>query len=121
MATKTIRNILRPCDLKARGIATNYAQLRVLIDQHGFPPGQMMSPQGRFWFEDEVASWLNSRPAYDDTTRPPLRGGAAKRAGRTVDPRQIDLEEAIAAKAALVDDLSSSGGQHDEKGMVAEG
>ena len=64
MATKTLRNILRFCDLKARGIVSNYAQLKVLIDRHGFPPGHMLSPNRRFWYEDEVAAWLSSRPVY---------------------------------------------------------
>ena len=83
----TLRSIVRFCDLKARGIVTSYAQLKVLVDRHGFPPGQLMSKKGRFWFEDQVAAFLNSRPMYDATTRPPLIGGAKMRAeGRPVAP-----------------------------------
>jgi hypothetical protein len=38
---------LRFSDLKSRGIAASWPQLRRLIKKYGFPPGRMLSPNIR--------------------------------------------------------------------------
>jgi hypothetical protein len=54
---------LRFPDLKARGIVNNWAQLKNLVGQYGFPAGQLLSPNVRAWRADRVQAWLDSRPA----------------------------------------------------------
>ncbi len=49
-------------DLHAAGIVTNWQQLNNLIDEYGFPPGQLLSPNTRVWAVHDVEAWLASRP-----------------------------------------------------------
>jgi predicted DNA-binding transcriptional regulator AlpA len=66
--------LLRFRDLQARGIATSWTQLKRLIQEYGFPPGRMLSPNVRVWDEEEeVDPWLASRPVEGPEPR-----GAAK-------------------------------------------
>jgi hypothetical protein len=83
---KTLRPILRFADLKRRGIATNWSTLKRLIDRSGFPKGFLLTEHMRCWFEADVATWLESRPGYD---QPKLIGGAKMRvAGETLKSRK---------------------------------
>ena len=72
-----MRTILRFRDLRDRGIIKNWPTLRRAIDNRGFPPGFMLSPRQRCWFEDEVEAWLEARPVAVKLNAP-LKG-AAKR------------------------------------------
>ena len=54
--------LLRFRDIKGQGIADSWPQLKNLIDNYGFPPGRLTSPQIRTWTEDEIAEWYASRP-----------------------------------------------------------
>ena len=60
----------------------------------------MLGPNTCAWPEQEIKEWLASRP-HATTRKPKTEGAAATITAkpRKVDPRQIDLEEAIAAKA----------------------
>jgi hypothetical protein len=53
---------LRYRDLLALGIVTNRVTLQSWIRDLGFPCGQLTGPNLRTWGEDEVQSWLDSRP-----------------------------------------------------------
>jgi predicted DNA-binding transcriptional regulator AlpA len=58
-----MKPLIRFDDLKARNIVNNRQTLQNWIRNEGFPPGKMLGPNTRAWTEDEVAAWLNSRPA----------------------------------------------------------
>ena len=81
--------LLRFADLEERGIATSRAQLKNLIEKCEFPAGFMLAPNSRAWFEDEIASWLDTRPIAG----PPPRGAAKAGKGR---PRKA-ASEAVAS------------------------
>jgi hypothetical protein len=49
-------------DLKERGIVATWPTLLDWIARRGFPPGRMLGPNTRAWFESEVYDWLASRP-----------------------------------------------------------
>lgn len=53
---------LRFRDLKARGIVNNRVTLRNWQKKYSFPIGQATGPNTRTWGEDEVQSWLETRP-----------------------------------------------------------
>jgi predicted DNA-binding transcriptional regulator AlpA len=55
--------LLRFADLKDRRIVNNRQTLENWIRREGFPPGRKLGPNTRVWTEDEVAAWLNNRPA----------------------------------------------------------
>lgn len=80
--------LLRFVDLRERGIARSWAQIRNL-QRRGFPLGRMLSPNTRVWTEDEVDVWLASRPVEG----PAPRGAAKGRRGR---PRKITAAETAA-------------------------
>ena len=58
----------RFADLQAAKIVSSWMQLRRLIDEQGFPPGRLLSPNVRVFSVSEVKRWLASRPVADDTT-----------------------------------------------------
>jgi hypothetical protein len=60
--TSRIPRQLRFNDLKELGIVGSWAQLRRLIDLHGFPAGRLMGPNTRTFDEPEVADWVATRP-----------------------------------------------------------
>jgi hypothetical protein len=64
---------LRFKDLKELGIVNNWPQLGNLVDNEGFPPGRLLSPNVRAWNEDQILAWLESRPVG---MVKPLRGAA---------------------------------------------
>ena len=41
-------------DLKARGLVNSRAQLKLMVELYGFPPGKMLTPNARVWVADEV-------------------------------------------------------------------
>jgi hypothetical protein len=53
---------VRFCDLRAAGIVDNWQQLCRLIEDYGFPCGQLLSPNVRARNRDEVRKWLDARP-----------------------------------------------------------
>ena len=65
--------LVRFHDLRERGVVDSWAQLRRLIDHHGFPQGRMLSPNQRTWTEEEIDAWYKSRPVEGPEPR-----GAAK-------------------------------------------
>jgi predicted DNA-binding transcriptional regulator AlpA len=56
------KNLLRYRDLVARKIITNRMTLKRWIDGQGFPPGFILGPNTRAWFEEEIDAWVASRP-----------------------------------------------------------
>jgi predicted DNA-binding transcriptional regulator AlpA len=86
MAEPTVQRRIRFRDLKARGISDSYAQLDRQIKLYSFPPGRMLSPNIRSWTEQEVATWIETRPS-DRKTMPPT----ARRPGR---PRKHEAKQA---------------------------
>jgi hypothetical protein len=67
---------LRFADLKVRGIARSWAQLKRMQELYGFPKGKLTTPNCRHWDEEEeVNPWLESRPVDGN----PLRGAAKAR------------------------------------------
>jgi predicted DNA-binding transcriptional regulator AlpA len=73
-----IPKVYRYPDLKEAGIANSWAQLRRMIDRHGFPPGRMLSSNVRAWTAAEIDAWMASRPVDG----PAPRGVAARKRGR---------------------------------------
>jgi predicted DNA-binding transcriptional regulator AlpA len=61
---------LRFRDLKNRGLVKSWPQIKRLIEEYGFPPGRMLSPNVRAWTDEEVEQYENSRPVAG----PELRG-----------------------------------------------
>jgi predicted DNA-binding transcriptional regulator AlpA len=66
-------SLLRFGNLQERRIADSWAQLKRLIDRHGFPTGRMLGPNTRAWTDEEVEVWLANRPTANST---PLKGAA---------------------------------------------
>lgn len=62
MAKKTSRRYLRYAGLVARGIINNRVTLKNWIRDRGFPPGIKLGENTRVWAEDEVDTWLATRP-----------------------------------------------------------
>jgi hypothetical protein len=54
-------NLLSFADLHARGIVSNWPQLRRLIANYNFPAGFLLSANSRRWTEEEVEAWLSAR------------------------------------------------------------
>jgi predicted DNA-binding transcriptional regulator AlpA len=50
-------------DLVAKGVVASRMTLKRLIDDHGFPPGILVTPNARRWNEDLVDEWVANRPA----------------------------------------------------------
>jgi predicted DNA-binding transcriptional regulator AlpA len=49
-------------DLVAAGICDSYRQLYNMIDNDGFPPGVLLSPNVRAWNVADIEEWLSTRP-----------------------------------------------------------
>jgi predicted DNA-binding transcriptional regulator AlpA len=54
--------LIRYPDLKQKGVVNSRMTLKRLIDDHGFPPGVLVTPNARAWDEAEVDVWIASRP-----------------------------------------------------------
>jgi predicted DNA-binding transcriptional regulator AlpA len=59
--------LIRYPDLVARGVVASRMTLKRLIDTQGFPPGILITPNSRAWDEDEVSTWIASRPTARKT------------------------------------------------------
>jgi predicted DNA-binding transcriptional regulator AlpA len=68
-------------DIKAAGIARNWPTLTRLIEEDGFPPGVMLSPNIRAWKLDEIEAWLVTRPVERKPV--PTRWGGDRRIATT--------------------------------------
>ena len=55
--------LIRYVDLVAKGIVNSRMTLKRLIDNQGFPPGILVTPNSRAWVEDDVDAWVVSRPS----------------------------------------------------------
>jgi predicted DNA-binding transcriptional regulator AlpA len=73
---------LRYADLLALSIVRNRVTLTNWIKNLGFPPGQLTGPNSRTWLEEDVQTWLDSRP-----TGPKAMPVVTGRRGR---PRKAD-------------------------------
>jgi predicted DNA-binding transcriptional regulator AlpA len=58
--------LLRFADLKARRIVKNWPCLLRWIENEGFPPGIKLASNTRAWREEDVESWLASRPGWTE-------------------------------------------------------
>jgi predicted DNA-binding transcriptional regulator AlpA len=55
--------LIRFTDLVAKGIVNSRMTLKRLIDNQGFPPGILVTPNSRVWAEDDVDAWVADRPS----------------------------------------------------------
>jgi predicted DNA-binding transcriptional regulator AlpA len=55
--------LLRYRDLVARGLFNSRMTMWRAIEQQGFPPGRLVTPNSRAWTEVEVDQWVASRPS----------------------------------------------------------
>jgi hypothetical protein len=67
--------IIRFADIKQRGIANSWTQVRRLQKLHNFPLGRMCGGHTRTWTEAEVDEWYFAQPVEG----PELRGAAKLR------------------------------------------
>jgi hypothetical protein len=49
-------------DLQAAGLVNSWNQLANMVDNEGFPPGVLLSPNIRAWRLADIESWLATRP-----------------------------------------------------------
>jgi predicted DNA-binding transcriptional regulator AlpA len=54
--------LIRYKNLEDAGVVSSWPQLRHMIENEGFPPGFLLSPNARAWRVDEVKKWLAERP-----------------------------------------------------------
>jgi|GraSoiStandDraft_16_1057320.scaffolds.fasta_scaffold2804712_2 hypothetical protein len=71
-------------DLKARRIVNNWATLQNRIAKFGFPPGRLIGPNTRAWTEDEVETWIASRPVAKKPVPVGNRRGRPRKAANAV-------------------------------------
>ena len=94
-------NYIRFKTLQAKGIAESWAFLRNLIENYGFPPGKLLSPQIRIWAEDEVGAWVETRPVAPAEPRGIAASRRAQKAARlrsesSTQTLEIEADEATA-------------------------
>jgi predicted DNA-binding transcriptional regulator AlpA len=61
--SNSLSRLLRFKHLKQLGIADSWSGLRHLQKHQGFPAGLLLGPCSRVWPEDEIRSWLATRPS----------------------------------------------------------
>ena len=66
--------IFRFPDLVEAGVVNNRSTLYRWIKDLGFPPGFLLGPNSRGWFETDVAQWLSTRDGRLNRNSPPVRG-----------------------------------------------
>ena len=57
-----MRTYRRYADLKARGVVKNRTQLKNMIEKYNFPRGRLISPNVRVWTDEEIDTYIDSRP-----------------------------------------------------------
>jgi predicted DNA-binding transcriptional regulator AlpA len=55
--------LIRYNDLVEKGVVNSRMTLKRLIDDQGFPPGVLITPNARAWEEEKVDAWITARPA----------------------------------------------------------
>jgi predicted DNA-binding transcriptional regulator AlpA len=84
---------IRYPDLKQKGVVNSRMTLKRLIDDHGFPPGVLITPNARAWDEAEVDGWLAARPSARKTSpargRPRKLDGMASRSPTSETAREV--------------------------------
>ena len=80
-----LEELVRYKNLKRSGIANSWPQLRRMIENEGFPPGFLLSPNVRAWKISEIDQWLAARPVEPsqdtmDRTAKSVRARQAKAA-----------------------------------------
>jgi hypothetical protein len=71
--TPAIPRYVRYADLLAAGIFRSWTQAIRLIDEEGFPPGQLLSRNVRVWCWPDVEQWLATRPTARKVIPPTAR------------------------------------------------
>jgi len=66
--------LIRFNDLVAKGVVNSRMTLKRLIDNQGFPPGVLITPNSRAWNEAEVDAWIAARPVSRKATTYDGRG-----------------------------------------------
>ena len=54
--------LIRYNDLVENGVVSSRMTLKRMIDDQGFPPGRLVTPNARAWTEAEVNQWIEERP-----------------------------------------------------------
>ena len=54
--------LIRYKHLKDAGVVSSWAQLQHMIENEGFDPGFLLSPNVRAWYAHKVQKWLAERP-----------------------------------------------------------
>jgi hypothetical protein len=88
-AQRVLPVFVRFRDLVESGLVGNWTTLRRLIDDEGFPPGVLLSPNKRLWLLTEIEQWLAERPSGRKPIPPAARH-----------PRVLRKRERDAASAA---------------------
>lgn len=60
---RSLPRFVRYRDLFEAGLVASWTQLNTMIDELGFPPGILLSPNIRAWRLDDVLAWLDARPS----------------------------------------------------------
>jgi hypothetical protein len=60
----------RFADLKAAGVCANHDMLKLLIQEHAFPPGVWLSANTHAWVASEVMAWVAARPKVKPPRQP---------------------------------------------------
>jgi len=54
-------------DFNDMGLFNSPMTMKRAIDNQGFPPGRLVTPNARRWTEDEVTAWIANRPTARKT------------------------------------------------------
>jgi hypothetical protein len=86
---------IRFADLRDRGLVRNRQQLKRLLEQ-GFPCGRLLSANCRVWTEEEIETYIASRPVH--MPEESLRGAAKikheqKRAGAAAKADRLNEQQ----------------------------
>ena len=73
---------IRYRDLVAANIVGSWTQLLRMIEEEGFPTGQLLSPNVRAWRKDLVEQWLSKRPTGRKVVTPRKRCEASHARGQ---------------------------------------
>jgi predicted DNA-binding transcriptional regulator AlpA len=71
--------LIRYTDLVAKGVVNSRMTLKRLIDNQGFPPGRLVTPNSRAWIEEDVDAWIAARPTARKQSTRQASGARTKR------------------------------------------